>query len=69
MRCLDGDGEKMVSLQSMNMKFVDGLIPLLREKVTPLIDWDMPFDEIVSIAEQILTTTNLTVPQQLVQKY
>ena len=58
----------MVSLQAMKMKFVDGLIPLLREKVRPLIDWDMPFDEIVSIAEKIQTTTKLTVLQQPVQK-
>ena len=68
MRCIDTDGEKMVSLQAMKMKFVDGLIPLLREKVRPLIDWDMPFDEIVSIAEKIQTTTRLTAPQQPMQK-
>ena len=68
MRCLDTDEEKMVSLQAMKMKFMDAVIPQLREKVRPLIDWNMPLDEIVSIAEKIQTTTKLTVPQQLVQK-
>ena len=52
----------------MQMKFVDGWIPLLGEKVRPLIDWDMPFDEIVSSADKLQTTTKLTVTQQLVQK-
>ena len=68
MRCLQTDGEKIVSLQARKMKCVDVLIPLLREQVRPLIDWDMAFDELVSIAEKILTTTKLTVAQQPVQK-
>ena len=46
------------------MKFVNGLIPALKEKVRPLVYWGMHFDEIVSIAEKIQRTIKLTTTQQ-----
>ena len=50
------------------MKFVNGLIPALKQKVRPLVDWEIHFDEIVSIAEKILTTAELTTLLQPPQK-
>ena len=64
MRCLDTDVENMVFLRAIRMKFVDGLIHLLRDKVRRLIDWDMLCDERVSIGEKIQTTTKLTILQE-----
>ena len=58
----------MVSHQAMKMKCMDSLIPLLRENVRPRIDWNMSFDEIISITEKNQPTTKLTTPQQLVPK-
>ena len=50
------------------MKFVAGMNVLLSGKVRSLIDWDMSFDEILCITENIQTSTKLTIPQQVVQK-
>ena len=68
LRCLDEDGERMISNQIKKMKFVNSLISALKEKVRPLVDWGMHFDEIVSIAEKIQTTTKLSTPQQPLHK-
>ena len=61
--CLDEDGERMISNQIKKIKLVNGLIPALKEKVRPLVDWGMHFDEIVCIAEKIQGTTKLTTLQ------
>ena len=52
-RCLDEDGERVISNHIKKMKFVCSLIPALKEKVRLPVDWGMHFDEIVSIAEKI----------------
>ena len=64
LRCLDEDGESMISNQIKKMKLVNGLMPASKEKVRPLVDCGMRFDEIVSITEKIQITTNLTTPEQ-----
>ena len=53
----------MSSKHIKKMKFENGLIPALKKKVRPLVDWGMHFDEIVSIAEKIQTTTKLITAQ------
>ena len=63
-RWVDQNGESILIHQIKQMKFVNDLIPAWEEKVRPLVDWGMHFDEIVSIAEKILTTTELSTPQQ-----
>ena len=47
-----------------NMKFVDTQIASLKDKVIALVNCAMPFDKIVSIAETIQTTTELSILQQ-----
>ena len=54
----------MISKQIKTMTFVNGLIPVLKKKVRPLVNWEMHFDKIVSIAEKIQSTTKLTTLQQ-----
>ena len=54
--------------QIKKMTFVNGLIPVLNEKVRQLVDCGMHFDEIVSIAEMIQTTSKLSTPQQPAHK-
>ena len=54
----------MISNEIKKLKFVNALIPALKEKVRPLVDCGMHFDEIVCIAEKIQGTTKLTTPQQ-----
>ena len=56
-RCLDNEGKPMISNHVLKVKFVDGLLPWIREKVRPMVDWDMKFDVIVGIAEKIQTTS------------
>ena len=67
-RCLDKDGASMISNQIKKMKCVNGLIPALKEKVRPLVDCGMHFDEIVSSAEEIQTTTKVSTPPQPLYK-
>ena len=38
------------------MKFVDGLLPWIRDKVRLMVEWHMKFDGIVGIAEKLETT-------------
>ena len=47
----------MISNHILNVKFVDGLQPWIRDKVRPLVDLDMKFDATVGIAEKIKTTS------------
>ena len=56
MRCLDKEGKPMISNDVLKVKFVDGLLPWIRDKVRLMVDWDMKFDAIVVIAENIQTT-------------
>ena len=58
----------MISKQIKKMKFVNGLIPALKEKVRPLVDWGMHLDEIVSITEKMQTTMKLNTPQPSLHK-
>ena len=62
-RCLDEDGETMISNQIKEIKLMNGLIPALKVNVRPIGDWGMHLDEIVSIVEKIQTTSKLTTPQ------
>ena len=41
----------------LKVKFVDSLLPWIRDNVRPMVDWDMKFDAIVGIAEKIQTTS------------
>ena len=47
----------MISNHVLKVKFVDGLLPGIRDNVKPMVDWDMKFDAIVDIAESIRTTS------------
>ena len=47
----------MISNHVRKVKFVDGLLPWIRDKVRPMLDWNMKFDTIVGIAEKIQTTS------------
>ena len=47
----------MISNHVLKVKFVDALLPWIRDKVRPIVDWDMKFDAIVGIAEKIQTTS------------
>ena len=47
----------MISNHVLKVKFVDGLLPWITDKVRPMVDWDMKFDAIVGIAEKIETTS------------
>ena len=50
-RCLNNEDKPMISNHVLNVKFVDGLLPCIRDKVRPMVDWDMKFDAIVGMAE------------------
>ena len=52
-RCLDNEGKPMISNYVYKVKFVDGLLPWIRDKVRPMVDWRMKYDAIVAIAERI----------------
>ena len=52
-RCLHNAGKPMISNHIHKVKFVDGLLPWIRDKVGPMVDWDMKFDAIVGIAEKM----------------
>ena len=54
----------MIRNKSEKKKFVNSLIPALKEKVRPLVDGGLHFAEIVSIVEKIQTTTKLTTASQ-----
>ena len=45
----------MISNHVLKVKFVGGPLPWIRDKVRPMVDWDMKFDAIVGIAEKIQT--------------
>ena len=47
----------MISNHVLKVKFVDGLLPWIRDKVRPMVDWGVKFDASVGIAEQIETTS------------
>ena len=47
----------MMSKHVLKVKFVDGQLPGIRDKVRPIVEWDMKFDAIVGIAEKILTNS------------
>ena len=55
-RCLDNGGKPMISNNVLKVQFVDGLLPWIRDKVRPMVDWQMKVDAIVGIAEKIMTT-------------
>ena len=57
MICLDYESKPGISNHVVNVKFVDGLLPWIRDKVRPMVDWNMKFDAIVSIAEKIQITS------------
>ena len=57
MRCLYNEGKSMISNHILQVKFVDSLLPSIRDKVRPMVDWDMKFDAIIGIAEKIQTTS------------
>ena len=56
-RCLDKEGKPMISNHVLSGKFVDGLLPWIRDQVRLMVDWDMKFDAIVGRAEKIHTTS------------
>ena len=47
----------MISNHVLKVKFVDGLLPWIRDRVRPMVDRNMKFDAIVNIAEKIQTTS------------
>ena len=47
----------MISNHVPQVKFVDGLLPWIRDKVRPMVDCGMKFNAIVGIAEKIQTTS------------
>ena len=47
----------MISNHLLKDKFVDGLLPWIRHKDRPKVDWGMKFDGIVAIAAKIQTTS------------
>ena len=55
--CLDNVGKPMISNHVLKVKFVDGLLPWIRDKLRPMLDWGMKFDAIAGIAENIQTTS------------
>ena len=57
-RCLDNVGKPMISNHVLMVKFVDGLLPWIRDKVRPMVDWQMKFYAIVVIAKKIQTTSD-----------
>ena len=67
-RWLDQDGESMISNKIKTMKFGNGLIPGLKQKVRPLVHRRIRFDEIVSIAVKNQRTIKLTLLQQPANK-
>jgi len=42
------------------MKFVNGLIPLIKPQVKLAINWDMTFEQIVNKAEEVQATMKQT---------
>ena len=47
----------MISNHVLKVKFVDGLLPWIRDKVRLMVDWDMKFDAMVGIAGKIQRTS------------
>ena len=47
----------MISNHVLKVKFVDGLLPWISDKVRPMADWGIKFDAIVGIAAKIQSTS------------
>ena len=45
----------MISNYVLKVKFVDSLLPWIRDKVRPMVDWKMKFDAMVGIADKLQT--------------
>jgi len=69
LRYRDNKGKALISDHALKMKFVNGLISLIKQQVKLAINWDMSFEQIVNKAEQVQATMNQThkPPQMLNQ--
>jgi len=69
LRCRDNKGNALISDHALKMKFVNGLITLIKQQVKLGINWDMSFEQIVNKAEQVQATMKQThkPPQMLNQ--
>jgi len=60
LRCRDNKGKALISDHELKMKFVNGLISLIKQQVKLAINWDMSFEQIVNKAEQVQATMKQT---------
>jgi len=49
-------GKALISDHALKMKFVNGLISLIKQPVKLAVNWDMSFEQIINKAEQVQAT-------------
>jgi len=60
LRCRDNEGKALISDHVLKIKFINGLISLIKQQVKLAINWDMSFEQIVNKAEQVQATMKQT---------
>ena len=63
MRCTDNKGKPMITDHALKIKFIEGLLPYLKQSIKPHINYDMSLEELVTVAEKHASTLKSNQPR------